>query len=41
MNKDKKAENGKIHFILIRNIGETIEYDMTAAEAVALLKGAI
>ena len=39
--KDKKAENGKIHFILIRNIGETIEYDMTAAEAVALLKGAI
>ena len=35
----KKAEGGKIHFILIRSIGETMEYDMTAEEAVAFLAG--
>ena len=37
MARDKKAAGGKIHFILIRSIGETMEYDMTAEEAVAFL----
>ena len=39
MARDKKADGGKIHFILIRSIGETMEYDMTAEEAVAFLAG--
>lgn len=39
MSRDKKAAGGKIHFILIRSIGKTMEYDMTADEAVALLTG--
>ena len=37
MKKDKKAENGKIHFILPRAIGDVIIHDMTVEEAVALL----
>lgn len=39
MAMDKKAEDGKIHFILIKGIGEVTEYDMTAAEAAEYLKG--
>ena len=39
MARDKKAEDGKIHFILIKGIGEVTEYDMTAAEAAEYLKG--
>lgn len=38
MTKDKKAEGGVIHFILIRSIGETVIHDMTAKEAIDLLK---
>lgn len=38
MARDKKAEDGKIHFILIKGIGEVTEYDMTAAEAAEYLK---
>lgn len=38
MTKDKKAEGGIIHFILIRAIGETVIHDMTAKEAIELLK---
>ena len=38
MARDKKAEDGKIHFILIKGIGEVTEYDMTAAVAAEYLK---
>ena len=37
MKKDKKAENGTIHFVLIENIGNVTTYDMTAEEASAML----
>ena len=34
---DKKAEGGKIHFVLIRTIGDVYIHDMTVAEAIAKL----
>ena len=37
MTKDKKAEGGKVHFVLIRTIGEVYTEDMTVAEAIAKL----
>lgn len=37
MGKDKKAEGGKVHFVLPRAIGDVVIYDMTVEEAVALL----
>ena len=37
MRKDKKAEDGKVHFVLPRAIGEVVVHDMTVEEAVALL----
>lgn len=37
MMKDKKAEGGKIHFVLIRAIGDVYTEDMTVAEAIAKL----
>ena len=37
MHKDKKAEGGKIHFILPRAVGDVVVHDMTVEEAVALL----
>ena len=38
MTKDKKAEDGKIHFILPRAIGDVVVHDMTVEEVVTLLK---
>ena len=37
MNKDKKAEGGKVHFILPRAIGDVVVHDMTVEDVVALL----
>ena len=34
MKKDKKAEGGKVHFVLIRAIGDVIIRDMTPREAI-------
>lgn len=36
MTKDKKAEDGKVHFILPRAVGEVVVHDMTVEEAVAM-----
>lgn len=41
MARDKKSENGNIHFILIRDIGSVIEYDMTAETAASTLAGSV
>ncbi len=38
MTKDKKAEAGKVHFIIPRAIGDVVETDLTVEEAVKLLK---
>ena len=37
MMKDKKAEGGKVHFVLIRTIGDVYTEDMTVAEAISRL----
>jgi 3-dehydroquinate synthase len=37
MTKDKKAEDGKVHFILPRAVGDVVVHDMTVEEAVAVL----
>lgn len=37
MKKDKKAESGKVHFVLPRAIGDVVIHDMTVEEAVAML----
>ena len=37
MSKDKKAEGGKVHFILPRKIGDVVVRDLTVEEAVTLL----
>jgi 3-dehydroquinate synthetase len=37
MTKDKKAEGGKVHFILPRAIGDVVVHDMAVEEAVAVL----
>ncbi len=37
MGKDKKAEGGKVHFVLPRAVGDVVIHDMTVEEAVALL----
>lgn len=37
MHKDKKAEDGKVHFVLPRAVGDVVIHDMTVEEAVALL----
>lgn len=38
MTRDKKAEAGKIHFILIKGIGEVTECDMTAVKAAEYIR---
>ena len=38
MCRDKKAEGGSVHFILIREIGDVVSYTMTVDEVVKLLK---
>lgn len=37
MLKDKKAEGGKVHFVLIRTIGDVYTENMTVAEAISRL----
>ena len=37
MTKDKKAEDGKVHFILPRAVGDVVVHDMAVEEAVAVL----
>ena len=37
MRRDKKAEDGKVHFILPRAVGDVIVHDMTVEEVVNLL----
>jgi 3-dehydroquinate synthetase len=37
MAKDKKAEGGKIHFVLIKCIGSVLIYDLPVEEAVKIL----
>ena len=37
MRKDKKAESGKVHFVLPRAIGDVVMHDLTVDEVVALL----
>lgn len=39
MGKDKKAEGNKIHFVLIKAIGDVVIEDMTPEEAIAQLIG--
>ena len=36
MTKDKKAEDGKVHFILPRAVGDVVVHDMTVEEAIAM-----
>lgn len=38
MSKDKKAEDGKVHFILPKAIGDVVSVDLTVARVVELLK---
>ena len=38
MTKDKKAEGGRIHFVLPKAIGEVAVCDMTVEEALAILR---
>ena len=38
MCRDKKAEGGSVHFILMREIGDVVSYTMTVDEVVKLLK---
>ena len=38
MKKDKKAEGGKVHFVLPKAIGDVETVDLTVEEVVALLK---
>lgn len=38
MRKDKKAEDGKVHFVLPRAVGDVVLHDMTVDEVVDMLK---
>lgn len=38
MRKDKKAEGGKVHFVLPRSVGDVVIADLSVEEAVELLK---
>ena len=38
MRKDKKAEGGKVHFVLPRAVGDVVIHDMTVEEALELLQ---
>ncbi len=38
MCKDKKAEGGKVHFVLIREAGDVTTYDLSVEEVVKLMK---
>lgn len=38
MHKDKKAEGGKVHFVLLKDIGGVTVYELTVDEVIRLLK---
>ena len=38
MCKDKKAEGGRVHFVLIREVGDVTTYDLSVDEVVNLMK---
>ena len=38
MNKDKKAEGGKVHFVLPKAVGDVIVRDLSVEEVVELMK---
>jgi 3-dehydroquinate synthetase len=38
MKKDKKAEGGKVHFVLLREVGDVTTYALSVDEVVKLLK---
>ena len=38
MVKDKKAEGGKVHFVLLHEVGDVVTYALTVEEVVRLLK---
>jgi 3-dehydroquinate synthetase len=38
MRKDKKAEDGKVHFVLPCAVGDVVLKDLTVEEAVGLLR---
>ena len=38
ISKDKKAEAGKVHFILIEDVGNVVEKKMYVHDAVGMLK---
>ena len=41
MKKDKKAEDGKVHFVLPSFIGDVRIFDLTVDEAVDILESVI
>jgi 3-dehydroquinate synthetase len=41
MKKDKKAEGGKVHFVLPSFIGDVRIYDLSVEEAVDILESSI
>ena len=38
MHKDKKADGGKVHFVLLKDIGDVTVYDLTVEEVIRLLR---
>ena len=38
MHKDKKADGGKVHFALLKDIGDVTVYDLTVEEVIRLLR---
>jgi 3-dehydroquinate synthetase len=38
MRRDKKAEDGMVHFVLPRAVGDVVLKDLTVEEAVGLLR---
>ena len=38
MRKDKKAEDGKVHFVLPRAVGDVVMKDMTVDEVLKILE---
>jgi 3-dehydroquinate synthetase len=38
MHKDKKADGGKVHFVLMKEISDVTVYELTVDEVIRLLK---
>ena len=39
MGRDKKAEGGRVHFVLLRGVGDVVIIDLTVEEALRTLQG--